>query len=377
MSGELTSDLPVGTLLNLQDSNQGQVRVLVSAPASAGLVSFAGRTTPAAVPTAGDYTSAQVSDASSAGGPTVFDSLNHLSSQICAKSGTSNPGSFACAENVNTIASGAASHAEGNTSHATGDNSHAEGRGGTALGDGGHVEGVGCSSAGTGAHAEGFGTITSGTAAHAEGFQTSANADTTHAEGQGSIATGTSSHAEGYFTVSTGNASHAGGAGSNAWLNCDYAHSGAGFSVPGDAQYRSGEPRGSTLGSLPGESNVLVQGVLGEPLNLQNSTCYGVTVRATSTRMALGASPRECAFFHFEFLMAVDSAGGVTLSAVTQVTGPTTMGAGFVGATLVPSGVNRVGATPARLALTFTIAGGLTVQSHIVAHIEYVEILGT
>jgi len=398
-------------------------------PGAAGLTSFNGRTAPAVIPALGDYPSTLISDASSAGGPTVFASLNTLeaavttlSGEICAKSGTTATGAFACAENLNTQASGDNSHAEGNgsrvaatgtnahcegrngfaqgvSSHVEGDtcgtspgatnshaegsgtscagvNSHAEGRGGSTFSDGSHVEGVNGSATGLGSHAEGVGCATTGTGAHAEGFQTDANADTTHAEGQGSQANGTSSHAEGYFTVATGNASHAGGASSRSWLNSDYAHSGGGFFVPGDAQYRAGEPKGQTNGSLPGETTVLVQGVLGEPLSLQNSTCYGITVRATASVQALGAAARQCAFYHFEFLLAVDSAGACTLSAVTQVTGPIVMGAGFVGATLVPTGVNRVGATPAQLALTFAIAGGLTVQSHIVAHVEYVEILG-
>jgi hypothetical protein len=391
-------------------------------PTGSGLTSFNGRTAPAAIPTAGDYTSQQVSDASSVGGPTVFASLNTLlGSAGCAKSGTTTSGSFACAENLNTIASGNNSHAEGsagqsggNNSHAegshglaqglnshvegdtcgtsvgasashaegsgtncTGVNSHAEGRGGSTFSDGSHVEGVNSSATGLGSHAEGVACTTTGTGAHAEGFQTGANADTAHAEGQGSLANGTSSHAEGYFSVATGNGSHAGGASSRSWLNSDYAHSGGGFSVPGDAQYRAGEPKGQTNGSVPGETTVLVQGVLGEPLSLQNSTCYGITVRATASVQALGAAARQCAYYHLEFLVAVDSAGAVTVSAVTTVVPAILMGASFVGATLVPSGVNRVGATPAQLALTFSIAGGLTVQSHIVAHIEYVEILGT
>lgn len=391
-------------------------------PGGAGLTSFNGRTAPAVIPTAGDYGSGQISDTSSAGGATVLISLNNLAANICAKSGTTATGSFACAENLNTQATGDNSHAEGNasrvastgtnahcegrngfaqgvSSHVEGDtcgtgpsatnshaegsgtacsgvNSHAEGRGTTAQSDGSHAEGVNGSALGTGAHTEGVASTSTGTGAHSEGFQCSAAADTTHAEGQGTQAIGTSSHSEGYFTVATGNASHAGGASSRAWLNCDYAHSGAGFSVPGDAQYRAGEPKGQTNGSLPGETTVMVQGVLGEPVSLQNSTCYGITVRATASVQALGGAPRQCAFYHFEFLLAVDSAGACTLSAVTQVTGPIVMGAGFVGATLVPTGVNRVGATPAQLALTFAIAGGLTVQSHIVAHVEYVEILG-
>jgi hypothetical protein len=91
----------------------------------------------------------------------------------------------------------------------------------------------------------------------------------------------------------------------------------------------------------------------------------------------LGAAARQAAYYHIEFLVAVDSTGAVTVSAVTTVVPPILMGAGFVGATLVPTGVNRVGATPAQLALTFTIAVGLTVQANIVAHIEYVELLGT
>jgi len=387
-----------------------------------GLTSFNGRVAPAAVPTAGDYGTDQVTNNSTVAGLTDTDALNNLKALAgCAKSGTTTTGTFACAENLNTIASGnnshaegnagesrgtathaegfhglaagnnshvegdtcgtsaaaTASHAEGNGTNCTGVNSHCEGRGGTAQSDGSHVEGVNGNATGTGSHAEGVACGSVGTGAHSEGFQCTANADTTHAEGQGTQALGTSSHAEGYFTVASGNASHAGGAVSRAWLNCDYAHSGAGFATAGDAQYRAGEPKASTNGSLPGESSVMVQGVLGEPVSLQNSTSYGITVRATATKMGLGAAPRQSIYFHFEFLLDVDSAGVVTVSAVTQVVGPIINGAAFVGATLVPTGVNRVGATPAQLALTWTIAGGLTIQSHIVAHIEYVEILGT
>jgi len=62
------------------------------------------------------------------GGPSTEDSLDTLNAElgvvsaavatlqgeICAKSGTTTTGAFACAENFNTTASGDHSHAEGN-----------------------------------------------------------------------------------------------------------------------------------------------------------------------------------------------------------------------------------------------------------------------
>lgn len=268
-----------------------------------------------------------------------------------------------------------ASHVEGNNTTCTGPNAHAEGRSTSANADGAHAEGVGTGATGTGGHAEGVSSSCSGFAAHSEGYQNTATGDASHVQGQSCHALGVQSHAEGFQSVAQGNISHASGATSCAWNNSDYAHAGGGFAVAGDAQFRSTELQGATPGNAAGESQVLTQGILAEAVNLRPSTSYGCKVRATATRMALGAAPREAVLFDLLFLLTVDSAGVVTVSAVTAV-GPIVAGAGFVGATLVPSGVNQVGATPPALALTFAIAGGLTVQSRIVAHIEYVEILG-
>lgn len=446
-------------------------------PATAGLISFNGRATPAAVPTAGDYTSAQVSDASSAGGPTVFASLNTLFGLAgCAKTGTFVSGAFACAENNGTAATGAASHAEGqsgesrgaashcegfngvaagdhshvegsscntnaiapsshaegtgcstqgNAAHAegrntaangdfshaegngcridainshveglncvvtngtatachaegngtgcTGPNSHAEGRNTSANNDGAHSEGVGTGASGLGAHSEGVSTSASHTGSHSEGFSNSCDADTAHVEGWGGncLSSAVASHCEGYFCITTGHDSHAEGSQSNAWLDSDHAAAGGAFNFAGDAQYRRSVLKGQTNGSVPAQSVQLLQGNLAKQVVVRSSTVYGITVRAIAGNNGIGAAARDAAYYHFQLVVTVDSAGNVTISAPTDIVAPTIVGASFVGATLVYStaGANN-------LTLTFTIAGGLSVNSHVVATVEYVEVTG-
>jgi len=366
---------------------------------------------------AGPELASQVNNDSTVTGVTVKDALNTLLGAAgCAKSGTVTSGLFACAENLNTTASGANSHAEGNGTESRGANSHSEGQNGLAQGISSHVEGTGCTtgaagdnghaegsnthanglqshaegqnstangrashaeglsanSAGVAAHAEGSNCSAVGSSAHAEGLTTTANADGSHSEGNACVALGTASHAECFQSVATGNNSSATGGQSNAWLDSDFAHAGGAFGAAGDAQYRRSVVKGSTPGALPGESVALQLGILQAPITLRPSTVYGVTVRATATVMGLGAAARQAAYYHLEFLVAVTSAGNVTVSAVTAVVAPIIIGAGFVGATLVPSGVN-----PNELRLTFNIGGLLTVNSRIVASVEYVEVLGT
>jgi hypothetical protein len=104
---------------------------------------------------------------------------------------------------------------------------------------------------------------------------------------------------------------------------------------------------------------------------LENSKSYAVTVRAMATVMGLGAAARQTAFFDIAFTASVRSGGTVDISAVTALVTPILQGAGFVGATLVPS---TTGAND--LTLTFAINAALTVASRIGALIEYVEVLG-
>jgi len=397
---------------------------------AAGLTSFNGRTAPAVVPQAGDYNSHEVADASTVGGPSTEDSLDTLNTElgtlsatvatlqgeICAKSGTTTTGAFACAENFNTTASGDHSHAEGNggfaagvnshcegslgnaegaashcegtsnrtdpgatsshvegiNNHCTAVNSHAEGRQCLASADSAHAEGVSTHAQGLGAHSEGFGGTSSATGSHSEGTNCTASGDGAHAEGNATFATDVAAHAEGDGSQALTRRSHAGGANSQTYLDSEYAHAGGSFTNPGDAQFRAFEPEGATNGSVPGQAAILAQGLLAAPITLRPLVSYGITLRAIATRRGIGGGARESVFFYQAFMVTVDGAGNVTISAVVDVVPPFLVGASFVGATLVPSspGVNV-------LRLTFTIGALLSVQSRIVARLECVEILGS
>lgn len=344
----------------------------------------------------------------------------------CVSNGVIITGSFACAENnlttasgsfsfaqgdqtvafgqashaegTSTLANGVSAHVEGHLSRADGTNAHAEGSQGFAQADNSHVEGqsTSTSSGGTNGHAEGFNTsvsadsghaegrgtgatglaahaegastLASATAAHSEGFQTVASGGPSHAEGWGSFCSGVSGHAEGYFTVATGHDGHAEGAQSNAWLDSDSAHAGGANDVAGDCQYRRSVLKGTVPGNIPGEAVVLKQGILAIGTTVNNSTAYGVTVRATAHAMDLGAAARQAVYFHFEFLLTVTSGGALTVSAVSTVVGPIVQGADFAAATLVPGngGANL-------LNLTFT--PGSTVHARCVAVVEFAELV--
>lgn len=324
----------------------------------------------------GDFSHAEGDSGSSTG----------QASHVEGTQGTAN-GVSAHAEGFSVRADGNNSHAEGNATWARGNNSHAEGTTTTANALNAHVEGDNTNATGTSSHAEGRGSASTKTAAHAEGVATNsngfgshtegngsvANGDDSHAEGNTTTATGASSHAEGRNCVATGIASHAMGFNSVAFLDTDYAHSGAGFHTPGDGQFRRSLMQGFTPGVLPGETVALMQGVGATAVpSVNHSTAYAVTVRATAHANGLGAGARQAAFFYFAFLMTVNSVGTVTISAVTVIVPPILQGAGFVGATLVPSAV-----AANQWQLTFAVAGGLTVSANVVATVEFVEVVSS
>lgn len=77
MPNGISTQLPLGAQLTLFSTNQGPLQVVVEPSASAGVTSFAGRTG-AVVPQNGDYSSSQVTNASTVPGATVSDALNNL-----------------------------------------------------------------------------------------------------------------------------------------------------------------------------------------------------------------------------------------------------------------------------------------------------------
>jgi hypothetical protein len=144
------------------------------------------------------------------------------------------------------------------------------------------------------------------------------------------------------------------------------------FDAAGDAQGERVYARGVTSGVDPGESVGLGFSTLaGVTPKIDSSSSYMCVVEAVATRMALGAGTRQAACFSFAFIASATSAGVVSVSAVTDIIAPIVVGAGFVGATLVPSAgsANEVD-------LTFTIDPGLTVRSRVLASMRMVKLLG-
>ncbi len=261
---------------------------------------------------------------------------------------------------------------------------HAEGLSTIASGLHSHAEGDSCLASGADAHAEGINSTASALAAHAEGSSL-ARAQYAHSEGQNNIADGVYSHvggngcstsnfaafAHGERCSADGEASFALGFDAHSIYPNELAEAGGQFASNGDCQTRRVVIKGSTPGVGAGETTTLVTGGAAA-ITLESSKSYAVTIKAMATVMGLGAAARQTAFFWIAFTASVRSGGTVDLSAVTPVLATILQGAGFVGATLVPSstGANN-------LTVTFSIAGGLTVASRIGAEIKYVEVLGT
>ena len=287
-------------------------------------------------------------------------------------------------EGQQNTSSGVSSHAEGNSTQATGNRSHSEGDTTTASGLGSHAEGGGGVASANYAHAEGLNTIANQPEAHAEGLTCQATAVAAHAEGEQTLASGRGSHAEGVLTTASAIYSHAenfgGIAGGNysttrgnesqTFAACEFAEASGKFSAVGDNQYRRAQYKGLTPGVALGET-VTLKDYAGVTCLLRSSVAYAITIKAIATKMALGAAARQTAFFDLAFLASVDSAGTVTISAVTNIA-TILQGAAFVAATLVPTSTG-----PNNLTFTFAIAGGLTIASRITASVEYIEVLGT
>ncbi|QYR23962.1 hypothetical protein KZ483_07320 [Paenibacillus sp. sptzw28] len=119
----------------------------------------------------------------------------------------------ACAEGIETTASGVGAHAEGYRTIASFNTAHAEGSTTTSSGSASHSEGYLTNASADTAHAEGYGTTASGAGSHAEGYLTTSSGTTSHAEGSLTTASGLNAHAEGQGNTASGNASHAEGGG--------------------------------------------------------------------------------------------------------------------------------------------------------------------
>ncbi len=307
-------------------------------------------------------------------------------------------GTTAHSEGTQTLASGNNSHAEGSQTQATATNCHAEGDRSQATNTSAHAEGVFSVANNVGAHSEGTTTLASGNSAHAEGKNSTASGDVSHAEGEGCTASGlrshaegqtctasaTGSHAEGGVTVASGNyshaegitcsalgvASHASGQDAKASNENEDCFGGTKFAAQGDAQMRRLVIKGITPGAAPGEAVILKSGG-STAVFCVASKSYMVKVRIIATKTGLGAAARQSGGYEYDFTVDCDSAGNLTISALTPLFAVVT-GAAFVGAvvTAVTSGAGA-------LNVTFTIAGGLTIASRIVGYIELVEVLGT
>jgi hypothetical protein len=161
--------------------------------------------------------------------------------------------------------------------------------------------------------------------------------------------------------------------GESAWSQRedDWSRASGKFAATGDAQVRYNVYRGSTPGVAPGETVALATGTLAGTANtLDSLRRYKIRVAAVATKLGTGAAAAEVASFEFTAIASVRSGGTVDFALGTTET--IVSGAAFVGATLVFSstGANN-------LTLTFSIAGGLTVASRIVADLKFVEVLGT
>jgi hypothetical protein len=97
---------------------------------------------------------------------------------------------------------------------------------------------------------------------------------------------------------------------------------------------------------------------------------YRVGVEAIATKLGTGAAATETVSFAFSANVGVRSGGTVDIA--TGTTETIVNGAAFVGATLV---LSSTGAN--NLTLTLAIAGGLTINSAVVADMKFVEVLGT
>lgn len=279
-------------------------------------------------------------------------------------------GDAAHAEGYQTIASQNYAHAEGQSTIASGIGSHSEGGATTASGLYAHAEGISNTASGADAHAEGNGCVASGADSHAEGFQTTASAAGCHAEGALTIASAFYSHAQGWSCQAVGSSSSASGRDAKASNENEDCFAGTAFSAVGDAQFRRIVIKGVTPGAGAGETVILKSGT-STAVFMIASKSYMVKLRGIATKMGLGAGARQSFAFEYDFVVDCNSANALTISALTPVIAIVT-GAAFVGAT-----VTVVSSGAGQLAVTFTIAGGLTIQSRIVGFIELVEVLGT
>ncbi len=105
---------------------------------------------------------------------------------------------------------------------------------------------------------------------------------------------------------------------------------------------------------------------------LEGGKSYLVTIRAIATATGLGGAARQTACYHFQFMLSCTTGLVSSIAGLAVISPPVTVGAAFVGATLVPSvpGGDNV------WLLTFSIDPGLTVAARVCAHAEFVEVLG-
>lgn len=231
----------------------------------------------------------------------------------CTSNGAIITGAFACAENNNCEASG-------DSSNATGDGTRAAGFASCSV----------C-----------WSTQAVGAGSFAANFDTAASADTSFACGNQS----------------------------QTFVQSDFAHASGAFADRGDAQWRFNELKGTTPGLAAGES-VDLQVNFGTPNELRSGVCYYVVVTAIAIAMGVGAGSKRSQSYERRFLLNVDSAGAVEVSTVEE--GPDLTGGVGWGASLLP----QPGDFSNSWKLTYQLNEGTTLQTRILAHVEYLEVLG-
>ena len=160
---------------------------------------------------------------------------------------------------------------------------------------GNHVEGYGhtfttaSADYGYSTHIEGNeNTVTDGVNNHVEGNQNMlsvAGGSANHVEGSANTATGPISfaHVEGHVCTTSASTTHVEGDSANGIREDQHVHASGKFATAGDAQTSSLEMRGSTPGSVPGETVELKYGASADQyLTLENGKYYAFDITAVA-----------------------------------------------------------------------------------------------
>jgi len=218
------------------------------------------------------------------------------------------------------------------------------------------AENNGCTASGDSSHAEGDGSTASGFNAHAQNWNTQA--------------AGVASSAHGFDTAATADLSLAAGSQAETLVQTDFAHASGQFAERGDCQYRFHELRGETPGVAPGETVKLRMG--NNECDLRPGRVAAVTATVIVNRMGVGEAAAEFAHFVRRFVLRCSPGGNATISTVREEN-DILQGATFAGASLLPEATGFDNTW----SLTFALPELVQANTRAIAHVEFVELLGS